>query len=237
MRARCRPVPSPEPAPCGPHRPAAPGPGPPAQVPASTSGWPCFPGFPVVPTRSTWGLFSALAPRGAWAGPSRAGGRGRVSGVLTPRPDVCQPLRKFALCWEFSGLAEAPAAPRLPAARGRRPGRLRPWFLPGQRAAPMWGSRLPVLLSRWLRVCVWGGGSVLSHLCHLLPESQELGCFNDLEPQPPEAQAAVVRSCCLAKLRENTLTDHVGFSGLWLYSVKESLNNTSFPPTPSLGSP
>lgn len=126
----------------------------------------------------------------------------------------------------------SPSCARLPAARGRRPGRLRPWFLPGQRAAPMWGSRLPVLLSRWLRV--WGGGSVLSHLCHLLPESWELGCFNDLEPQPPEAQAVVVRSCCLAKLRENTLTDHVGFSGLWLYSVKESLNNTSFPPTPSL---
>lgn len=83
-------------------------------------------------------------------------------------------------------------------------------------------------------MCVGGGGSVLSHLCHLLPESWELGCFNDLEPQPPEAQAVVVRSCCLAKLRENTLTDHVGFSGLWLYSVKESLNNTSFPPTPSL---
>lgn len=139
------------PSPAGRPWPRSPGPGPRVHVRlALFSRLPCCPHAvhlgPVLGTCSSGSLGRSLQ---SW---------GEGAGLRSPDPAPGCPLRKFALRWEFSGLAEAPAAPRLPAARGRRPGRLQPWFLPGQRAVLMWGSRLPVLLSRWLRV--WGGGRV-----------------------------------------------------------------------------
>lgn len=150
----------------------SPGRQPPAQVPrpgrprpSPSPGRPCFSCVPVVRTSSTF-HFRAYSRHSLLGEPGlvplswrEGGGSQASSGVLPGHPDVSGPLRKFGLRGEFSGLAEAPAAPPLPAARGRRPGRLRPWFLPGQGATRTRGSRLPVLL-RGGFACAWGVGPV-----------------------------------------------------------------------------